>query len=610
MRLLFFVLIALSLHVNPLHSQVSPVKRVCFPIDSVISPNHAASLILKTHLSQQTDSNTSQSFQHWLLYEIDSIPWQGETILSVPDYQINYLEIFSWNLKSEPELIFKYGDEIDVNFYTEKTRTWQCLFKEDSVPKYLLVRYQRPGNRVQLMLQLFNKKSYLKRFTNNTQLYGFVYGILVLYLVGLFLTFLFLNRRKDFGFYLLWVFVYSFYFFVTSGHVKFYIFPNFNGFFSGLRVAAIIIGFFAMSEYSLIHYQRKKDLRFISFVWYGWMIFSVFMIVYNHFSEANVFRGFEQEYITTVRLLLVLFLAMQVYLPISHYRRKKEITYLTPLIFAALVFTLFYLYQTVRFEQVDFDDYILSSIWLHIIEVFIIALGLGRYFYNEKKAKEDLENEKETLQFKLNTTQLEVREKERKRIAIDLHDDALNRIAILTQLIRGGHISKDEAYSTIKKITNDIRLYLAGVSPNWKNEMNIEDLVLSEIEPLLRKKNNKLELSITGSDENLSEINKLQLYRVIQEFVFNYLKHSKGQQLSIDIVYLNDKLICKLSENGVGYDADSVTIGIGTIASINRIEIIGGSLNIITSSGSGVVWDIEIPFEHDLQDSHLGELQY
>lgn len=611
MRLLVIILLVLNLRVNPLLSQIIPLKRVCFPVDSVISSQHAASLILKTHLPQKTDSNNAESFQHWLLYEIQpGIPWQGETILSIPDYQINYIEIFSWDLNSDPELILKYGDEIDVNDYTEKTRTWQCKLNEDSIPKYLLVRYQRPGNRVQLLLQLFSKKSYLKNWIKNSQLYGFVYGILILYLVGLFLTLVFFNKRKDFGFYLLWVFVYSLYFFLTSGHVKYYIFPEFNGFFSALRVTAIIIGFFAMSEYSLIHYQRQKDLRFVSFVWYGWMLFALFMSVYNHFSAENVFRGFEKEFITTVRLLLLLFLVIQIYLPISHYRRKKEITYLTPLLTAALIFTLFYLYQTIRFEQINFDDYILSSIWLHITEIFIIAVGLGRYFYNEKKAKEALENENENLQLKLNTTQFEVRENERKRIAIDLHDDALNRIAILTQLIRGGHISKDEVYNTIKNITNDIKLYLSGVSPNWKNEMNIEDLVLSEIEPLLRKNNSQLELSITGSDNKLSGIKKLQLYRVIQEFVFNYLKHSKGNEVSIDLVYLNENLKCKLSENGDGYDVDSVTKGIGTLASINRIEIIGGSLKIKTSAGTGVLWDIQIPFEDNLQDFHLGKLQY
>jgi two-component system sensor histidine kinase UhpB len=85
------------------------------------------------------------------------------------------------------------------------------------------------------------------------------------------------------------------------------------------------------------------------------------------------------------------------------------------------------------------------------------------------------------------------------------------------------------------------------------------------------------------------------LYRIIQEQVSNILKYSKATHVSI-ILGVNESYYTLLIEdNGVGFDPEKRSNGIGLKNIESRCGLFNGTMDLITSPGEGCVIKIQIP---------------
>ena len=70
---------------------------------------------------------------------------------------------------------------------------------------------------------------------------------------------------------------------------------------------------------------------------------------------------------------------------------------------------------------------------------------------------------------------------------------------------------------------------------------------------------------------------ELQIYRIIQEFLSNVIKHAKASIMTIYIRGTKDSLALILSDNGIGFDIDELQKGMGLQNIDSRIKSINGS---------------------------------
>src|SRR6185312_13141282 len=88
---------------------------------------------------------------------------------------------------------------------------------------------------------------------------------------------------------------------------------------------------------------------------------------------------------------------------------------------------------------------------------------------------------------------------------------------------------------------------------------------------------------------------KIDLYRVIQEFINNSLKHGEATKIMISFNYQKKILKLILSDNGKGFDSKQCHKGMGLQNVKSRVKSHNGTLKIISSIGKGTCYTIATP---------------
>ena len=162
---------------------------------------------------------------------------------------------------------------------------------------------------------------------------------------------------------------------------------------------------------------------------------------------------------------------------------------------------------------------------------------------------------------------------ERNRIARDLHDglaQSINYIGLKMQLIQelyadGEYPAIIEEVARVAKVAevsrSDIREVLYGLRHTESDRtllQNLTDLVhgVSNLSGI----NLRLKHSDAAEWPSLSLTVQIQLLRIIQEALSNIQKHSKASEASINVEWLTDAEILRISikDNGVGFDVENV----------------------------------------------------
>lgn len=92
----------------------------------------------------------------------------------------------------------------------------------------------------------------------------------------------------------------------------------------------------------------------------------------------------------------------------------------------------------------------------------------------------------------------------------------------------------------------------------------------------------KLELN-----ESISAGIRTTVYRVVQESLTNIYKYAEATMVKIEITILDDVLQALIEDNGKGFNLDQNTTGFGLQGMRERAQALGGTLEILTSSGAG-----------------------
>ncbi len=88
---------------------------------------------------------------------------------------------------------------------------------------------------------------------------------------------------------------------------------------------------------------------------------------------------------------------------------------------------------------------------------------------------------------------------------------------------------------------------------------------------------------------------ELMIYRVVQEQINNILKHSQAKNATIELKTKASDLLLTISDDGVGFDSNERSKGIGLQNISSRVEFYSGKLEIISNPGKGCKFKITIP---------------
>jgi len=187
-------------------------------------------------------------------------------------------------------------------------------------------------------------------------------------------------------------------------------------------------------------------------------------------------------------------------------------------------------------------------------------------------------------------------EKERERIAGELHDDVGSRLSNLRRLVT---LSKSENKAFIENeiiaLSEDVRNLSHQKMPIGIRYKGLPQLVTDLIAHFKKNTEIKFMLQCYDFPEKIPEHEIHQLYRIIQEGLNNIAKHSRASEADIQLFGYDQELIIAIEDNGIGLDLN-LHKGLGLTQMKARTEALNGKLEINSSANYGTSLLITIPF--------------
>jgi len=208
---------------------------------------------------------------------------------------------------------------------------------------------------------------------------------------------------------------------------------------------------------------------------------------------------------------------------------------------------------------------------------------------------------------------MNAQEKERARLARELHDDLSQSLALLSiQLhsIASSDGDKETFASQLGNITFQIERLSSDVHriSHQLHPAKLEQLgLVSALRGFCREIGAAHEIKIDFHDENvpptLANDVSLCLYRVAQESLQNVVKHSGASNVTVDLGTSDGNLRLSIADNGAGFDTgqEDNRDGIGLISMKERLRVVDGRVKIDSTVGSGTKVVVTIPIERHLK---------
>jgi signal transduction histidine kinase len=258
-----------------------------------------------------------------------------------------------------------------------------------------------------------------------------------------------------------------------------------------------------------------------------------------------------------------------------------------------------------------YRTYILGALGLLIVQTALIA-GLLVQRTRRRLAEASARSSQAALRVSygrirdLGARLLNAQETERSRIARELHDDIGQRIALLTMDLElqkdleaqgRGQAHKDVVGTALVR-AHSIAKSLHDLS-HRVHPATLRFIGLLPALQALERELSQSEMTISVTHENvptLSDELTVGLFRIVQEALMNAVKHSGAREVSVHLRGEADSLSVMVTDDGVGFDVDGAWgAGLGLISINERLEAIGGRLDIESAVGAGTRLEVTVP---------------
>lgn len=226
------------------------------------------------------------------------------------------------------------------------------------------------------------------------------------------------------------------------------------------------------------------------------------------------------------------------------------------------------------------------SIVVALIAILIII------FYRMRLSRQKDQYEKQML-FALKVGE----ENERKRISEELHDAVASELTALKMTLEQSSLSnKNKTLNLLKKAHQTVRRISHNLSPVHLKEKGLSHALGFFVD--------SLELSIdinfhtnVNDKLNISRETALVLFRCSQEVIQNALKHSKANNIDVQLLKTRDRLTISIEDDGKGFNQHTEKSQHGIASIRERIHSIGGEFILESQQDKGTSVFISIPFK-------------
>src|SRR3954453_13520644 len=202
---------------------------------------------------------------------------------------------------------------------------------------------------------------------------------------------------------------------------------------------------------------------------------------------------------------------------------------------------------------------------------------------------------------------IDAAEQERARWARELHDETLQSLAVLRMRLASAlrEDSPDDLQETgqeaVQQIDDEIvklRRLITELRPASLDTIGLEAALHALAEQHQHTAQIRIDCEFElprEADERPAPILETAVYRLVQEALNNVTKHSMAQRAELKVRESGNHIEIEVSDDGVGFEPNMVQEGFGLVGMRERAALLGGTLRIESTKGSGAKVEAQIP---------------
>ncbi len=222
---------------------------------------------------------------------------------------------------------------------------------------------------------------------------------------------------------------------------------------------------------------------------------------------------------------------------------------------------------------------------------FIGALNYKYLSVQREKEKAVIAHKQELF-----TTQKEIQQETMEHIGREIHDNIgqkLTLASLYTQQLEFENKAPkiNHTIENISTIINDSIAELRDLSKSLIDSAidinTLSQLIEKECEKIKSLKKCHIDYKTNAFSVNLKYQEKSILFRIVQEFINNSIKHSMCKNIFVELLSDKNNIVLSLKDDGIGFDIKSISAGHGIANLKKRTAIIGAEMEIKSSKDNG-----------------------
>ena len=531
---------------------------------------------------------------YWLKFSLNNSTNQTKNLyLEINNPHLKYIDFYQ--LKNN-KMVLKYrcGDYMPFNSrpIDNEKFIFPLSITSNKTTEYY-IKIDKRNTSISFPTYLWDQNSFIKN-SNKIKLFsGMFFGGFIICLLFSILSFIAL-KRNVYLWYSAYIITSGLYLFTTMGYSFQYLYPNQVIFTSFFRMITLILGTVSLLKFSQSLLKTKihaSKIHFImNFISIGLLSFALLILITPGIFQTYVTILIKLIYIFILAALITYFLAA-----ILTYSKQKRIVLFYLLSFGALFLcggmALILEYGWLPNLRLYIPLLFIGT----LIEIVILGVGL----LNEIRL---IYNEKNKLSIKIAQKQQEIvqayvdgMEKEKLRISNELHDDIGSRMANFLRQVDHEKLLPTTSRNKITALIDDIRKISHQLSPNKRGLLSFKERLQNLVEETFITDKTTCEFQYLGQNNFLNEKEELNIYRILQEFLHNILKHANASAVEIQFMNLENELTITIEDNGIGFDIHQKKKGLGLENIQKRIDYLNGQLEISSVQNKGTFIVMSIP---------------
>ncbi|MGN6400134.1 MAG: sensor histidine kinase [Flavisolibacter sp.] len=200
--------------------------------------------------------------------------------------------------------------------------------------------------------------------------------------------------------------------------------------------------------------------------------------------------------------------------------------------------------------------------------------------------------------------EIALQEEERHRIAHDLHDElgpvlAMTRLSVQRLALREPQLADalEQIERSLETVLNRMGGIARNLTPGALLQKGLEPLLDDFFELCRQAHSLPIDFRYEVKSDLRPEVS-LHLFRMIQEAVYNSIKHSGARFVRVALWERKGKLLLRCEDDGRGYEASSSGNGLGLGSLRERVSLLGGKMHFVSGEEKGTSYFFEIPLKN------------